>query len=336
MVKTILIIISVKHTATRRYFPEENDYSNKHFIIMPDANGDIHVEDLKRKTRAVTVSNNDVTFYMYTRSNPETPEEINAADFKLLQHSANFNKDRNNYFIVHGWKSDHLSDVNTMIKSALLANFDVNVFAVDWKNPANKFYTTAKKAVPLVGEIIGNFIGSIMENFEVAESKFILVGHSLGAHVCGAAGAAVEGKVKAIVGLDPASPLFTLGDTNNRLDTSDAEFVQVIHTSTIAGMKSSIGHSDYFPNGGSKQPGCGLDLFGSCAHSRAYHYFAESIKSSGFISFLCHAYNAFSNGECYDNHISFLGEFQLDHRLILFHYLLFYLIFLKQTWNTSS
>lgn len=63
-------------------------------------------------------------------------------------------------------------------------------------------------------------------------------------------------------GLDPAGPFFPLNDTSSRLDTSDAEFVDVIHTDSgdlggnELGMEEPIGHVDFYPNGGADQPGC--------------------------------------------------------------------------------
>jgi len=48
-----------------------------------------------------------------------------------------------------------------------------------------------------------------------------------------------------------------------RLEPRDAEFVDIIHTDGSAflnslgmGYRSSIGHVDFYPNGGAEQPGC--------------------------------------------------------------------------------
>lgn len=64
-------------------------------------------------------------------------------------------------------------------------------------------------------------------------------------------------------GLDPALPLFTLGNKDARLDKHDAKHVEVIHTcGGYLGFSSPLGHIDFYPNGGTRQPGCGWDYRG--------------------------------------------------------------------------
>lgn len=63
-------------------------------------------------------------------------------------------------------------------------------------------------------------------------------------------------------GLDPAEPHFSKTDPIVRLDPTDADFVDVIHTdagpflSGGLGIFEPIGHVDFYPNGGIEQPGC--------------------------------------------------------------------------------
>jgi hypothetical protein len=63
-------------------------------------------------------------------------------------------------------------------------------------------------------------------------------------------------------GLDPAEPHFSKTDPIVRLDPTDADFVDVIHTdagpflSGGLGIFEPVGHVDFYPNGGIDQPGC--------------------------------------------------------------------------------
>lgn len=82
-----------------------------------------------------------------------------------------------------------------------------------------------------------------------------MIGFSLGAHVAGFAGAEQK-SLHRITGLDPAGPLFESQHPNSRLDESDAEFVDVIHSNgenlILGGLGSwqPMGTVDYYPNGG--------------------------------------------------------------------------------------
>ncbi|KAK3594254.1 hypothetical protein CHS0354_020436 [Potamilus streckersoni] len=130
-----------------------------------------------------------------------------------------------------------------------------------------------------------------------------LIGYSLGAHIAGYAGERIPGTGR-ITGLDPAGPLFEGKDPLVRLDSTDASFVDVIHTDgTGFGMKSSIGHVDFYPNGGINQPGCTASISDllfklikgeikamkkgiSCSHMRSVLMFTESINTKcWFFSF---------------------------------------------------
>ena len=129
------------------------------------------------------------------------------------------------------------------------------------------------------------FIDFLVANTGAPFSSIHLIGHSLGAHVVGGAGAAVTlGRIPRItgkqlirlgivklnkklfdnfIGLDPAGPWFPLNETDNRLDVTDGDFVDIIHTDggdltgNELGMQEAIGHIDFYPNGGAIQPGCG-------------------------------------------------------------------------------
>ncbi|XP_053692378.1 phospholipase A1-like [Sabethes cyaneus] len=108
-----------------------------------------------------------------------------------------------------------------------------------------------------------------------------LIGFSLGAHVAGNAGKYLKGKLGTIIALDPAGPAFSDGQSDI-LHQNDAEYVEVLHTSSFAGFNKPLGDADFFANHDQwRQPGCAI--ISTCSHSRAYEYFVESLNSpTGF------------------------------------------------------
>lgn len=80
-----------------------------------------------------------------------------------------------------------------------------------------------------------------------------LVGHSLGAHVSGYAGKEYKlykpDMIDRISGIDPAGPCFINEVASQRLDSTDAKFVDVMHTDIQLGMLRAIGKMiDNIPN----------------------------------------------------------------------------------------
>lgn len=103
-----------------------------------------------------------------------------------------------------------------------------------------------------------------------------------------------------MTGLDPALPRFDYNDKNERLDKSDAHYVEVIVT--CAGMLGFdhpiLAHATFYPNSGFSQPGCRMDLSGACDHGRAYEFFLESIIHNEFYAFQCANYDLLHLGVC--------------------------------------
>ena len=65
------------------------------------------------------------------------------------------------------------------------------------------------------------------------------------------------------LGFDPAGPAFDREENELRLDRSDADLVDIIHTNVNStsglitlGLGLAVGHKDYYPNGGGRQPQC--------------------------------------------------------------------------------
>ncbi|EFX89463.1 hypothetical protein DAPPUDRAFT_303060 [Daphnia pulex] len=258
-------------------------------------------------------------FNLWTRNNPVTLQELFIGDATSLA-ASNFDSSKPTKVFAHGWRMNGY-DNNAVfsLRDEFLAKEDCNFIAVDWEELANNlnYYSSAANTQP-VGILTGDFI-----NFLISQGTnvnlFHVIGFSLGAHVAGKAGALANGLIPRITGLDPAYPGFSVGNTDERLDVTDAQFVDVMHTNSASLLNGglsfpvSIGHVDFWPNGGIVQPGCiltGSDILAiatGCSHSRAYQYFAETINGGRFTSIRCTSYEEFDAGLCNGNQQDLMG-----------------------------
>lgn len=122
---------------------------------------------------------------------------------------------------------------------------------VDWGIGANTInYISSRNQVNNVGAVLAELLDNLHDaGYLIDFSRLALIGHSLGAHIAGAAGKRVQrGRINTIVGLDAAGPLFDINNPANRLDYWDAEYVEAIHTDTAQlGIGYPIAHADFYP-----------------------------------------------------------------------------------------
>lgn len=85
-------------------------------------------------------------------------------------------------------------------------------------------------------------------------------------------------KIKKIIGLDPAGPMFNVSDIDNRLSSDSAMYTECLHTGAPIGIREPICQADFYINSGSNQPQCPNDL-GTCSHQRAVEIYIESLKN---------------------------------------------------------
>lgn len=84
-------------------------------------------------------------------------------------------------------------------------------------------YPQARYRIPRVAQVTANLINFMIQNKYATYNKIVIVGHSFGAHTAGlTAKKIVGGKVKAVIGLDPAGPLFSNDKPLERLASTDA------------------------------------------------------------------------------------------------------------------
>ncbi|XP_058796743.1 pancreatic triacylglycerol lipase-like [Phymastichus coffea] len=257
---------------------------------------------------SMRTANDHVFFYLYTKEKPKE-YEIVFGNSSSIQKSS-FNKSRSTKIVTHGYLGSRNEASCTLLKDAFLKSRDYNIIVVDWWKMQSIWgtipldYWTVAGFVGQVGSYVATMI-NFLENQGMNLETTTLIGHSLGAHVMGVAGHNANSKVNYIVGLDPAFPAFENKGPGECLSVEDAEIVEVIHTNSgNCGVPNEIGHYDFYPNGGSKQLGCGTNV---CSHSRAYEYYAESIYSeTGFYGRKCNSLESVESGVC-DGDIVIMG-----------------------------
>jgi len=275
-----------------------------------------------------------IKFFLWTRQNPQDYDTVDLTQESL--ENSHFDSRHPTVILAHGWNS-HGQGFGSDIAEAYLEVGEYNVFAIEWgdlETWAN--YPQAAVRTRAVGEHSANLV-KILSDVGVFD-KIHVVGHSLGAHVAGflakRAKAMGLGTLARVTGLDPAEPFFDIAGPEDRIDKSDADFVDIIHTNSgmlwngCLSIKKSIGHVDFYPAGGSHQPGCVEaciipdlmcynitieDLIkGGCSHERSVSYFKESIRTlnggNEFLSWHCSSWEDFTEGKCCDEDTAVMGE----------------------------
>ncbi|KAL0811655.1 hypothetical protein ABMA28_009105 [Loxostege sticticalis] len=209
---------------------------------------------------------------------------------------------------VHGFTDDPSKDSFKTISEAFFKKGMYNVLALDGSSLIHWLYLRSTSYVRFIGEKLGETLADMLKA-GYNPLNLHIIGHSLGAHIAGFTGkqfTRLTGlRVGRITGLDPAGPCFSHVDDDLRLNSTDAEFVDVIHTDGgTYGLKHAVGQVDFYPNSGSQQPNC---LLSTCSHSRAWQLFAESvINEAAFPAVKCDSWEAFTKGKCF-NEISYMG-----------------------------
>uniref|UniRef100_A0A3B4TII2 Lipase member H-like n=1 Tax=Seriola dumerili TaxID=41447 RepID=A0A3B4TII2_SERDU len=241
-----------------------------------------------------------VRLLLYTRSNLDCGREL---DHRRPSSQPLFDLSRPTAFVIHGYRPTGAPPIwIDHIVRLLAEQEDMNVIVVDWnKGAANLNYFTA---VTYTREAAHNLTGFIMtmEEEGAALSSVHLIGVSLGAHLAGFVGANLKGKIGRIT-LDPAGPMFTSATPEERLDPSDAMFVDVLHTDMNFGLGGVHGHIDFYANGGADQPGCPKTIFAKsyfvCDHQRSvFLYLCALNRTCSLTGYPCSSYGDFMDARC--------------------------------------
>ncbi|XP_017846768.1 phospholipase A1 VesT1.02-like [Drosophila busckii] len=297
--KVLLIVTALLVTVSALRIKERINGENGWYVPQVDGtNKWLDMQQVEQQQLLHSRASNEVSFYLYTKSNPSKGQHITATHSSIS--GSHFNKKHGTRFVIHGWNGQASDSMNTRITKAWLSRGDYNVIVVDWSGARTANYISAVNAVPEAGRLVGDMIKYLNVQQGVSLGSVYVIGHSLGSHVAGYSGKTVgSGKVQAIIGLDPAMPLFNYDNCAKRLCPSDAYYVESIQTNGgVKGFIKPIGKGTFYPNGGKNQPGCGSDLDGTCAHARSVIYYAEAVTKNNFGCMKCANYEKAVAKDC--------------------------------------
>ncbi|EDV35192.1 uncharacterized protein Dana_GF22327 [Drosophila ananassae] len=196
-----------------------------------------------------------------------------------MWHSPEFDPKKKVVILATGWTTTvNGSDTIEVFSKAYNCRGDVNFVAVDAARFVDTLYTWSAFNTEEIGENIALGLVKLLDVMPV--ENIHLIGHSLGAHIVGAAGrhlTRLTGSViPRITGLDPAKPCFNEGEVLSGLLRGDAKFIDVIHSNSgVLGKRDPLGDADFYPSGLSPLPaGCYSVV---CAHARSWEYYAETV-----------------------------------------------------------
>uniref|UniRef100_A0A1B0BCD7 Lipase domain-containing protein n=1 Tax=Glossina palpalis gambiensis TaxID=67801 RepID=A0A1B0BCD7_9MUSC len=277
--------------------------------------------------------NYDIVFKCRSTNNQQVDDETNF-DLQLgdLKGFHRLRSHRSVALFLHGWRDEGSKQwVQEMLTTWIHFQPNHYICIVDWGHLSQNDYKAASGSIFEVGLTVA----AIVESMEAINPRFsrknvTIAGFSLGAHAAGFAGSLLNGELEQIIALDPAAPMFTMPTIvapKYRLDENDAQFVQVLHTSSgTLGTSVKCGHADFYPNGGTvPQPNCQQSSQIpetrnrnpiSCSHSTAAVFFKQSMDPTyPFLGTHCDSYTDFVNGLCAHGHLGRFGVHskQLNH-----------------------
>ncbi|XP_055548517.1 phospholipase A1 member A [Wyeomyia smithii] len=248
-----------------------------------------------------------IKFYLYTRRTQQAPELIDVLNTESL-YRTHWNPKHPVKIVIHGFGGGRNLSPSPDMRKAYFIRGNYNIIIVDYGSAVTEPCLSQIEWAPRFGSLCVSQLVKYLAAHPrgVPPDSMHLIGYSVGAHIAGLVANYLtpeEGKLGRITGLDPTI-FFYAGTNNSRdLDTSDAHFVDIIHTGAgILGQWSASGHADFYVNGGTSQPGCASSTIFqtlACDHTKVTPYFIESINSEkGFWAGPCTTLISYLLGWC--------------------------------------
>lgn len=177
---------------------------------------------------------------------------------KGINGSQTIDKNQKTYVIAHGWlgglKAPGTPDdwLQNMAQAIRQREPNANIIIADWHEQAGSQFPIPY--IPSANDTysVGEDVAKYLYTNGIDSDKTVLIGHSLGGQVVGAAGKAYKeltnGRLLSrIIGLDPAGPLFEIFfNPKYYLDSSDAQQVDIVHSTEYLGDTRPLGHTNIY------------------------------------------------------------------------------------------
>ncbi|XP_053618462.1 lipase member H-B-like isoform X2 [Plodia interpunctella] len=205
----------------------------------------------------------------------------------------------------------YLDSTNFPISSMLANEYEArgyNVIIVDNQRFSTVHYYLAARLMRPVGKHVAEILAKLARQ-GLDPANLELVGFSLGGQTVSYIAKnykRITGKsISKITGLEPSGPCFRHLPPNDRLDYTDADFVEVIHTNIDGfGMAARMGHVDFYVNGGEYQPTDLLSLpcAATCSHFRVLPIWISALNNpTSFVAIKCDSIQSARDSNCYKN-----------------------------------
>ncbi|XP_041972731.1 lipase member H-like [Aricia agestis] len=200
---------------------------------------------------------------------------------------------------------------HSMAMANAYARRGYNVLAIETFYFFTYIYPKSVRVAREIGKLVGDFLAKLADQ-GLDNNKLEMVGISLGAHSTAYVAKrffAVTGKKPfRITGLDPAGPCFRAMPPEEKLNPSDAQRVDVLHTNIDGfGIAERLGHVDFYVNGGEYQPNDipYIPCLVICSHFRSviYHWIALDHPKK-FIAMQCDSIQDARFARCYDSKVT--------------------------------
>ncbi|KRG02542.1 inactive pancreatic lipase-related protein 1 [Drosophila mojavensis] len=246
--------------------------------------------------------NSRISFWLYTNSSRDAPVLLDALNLQ----ASSFEPRLPLKILIHGFTGNRSLTPNAEVRDVLLQAQPVHVISVDYGSLVRFpcYYPWAVRNAPVVAKCLAQLIDSLLASGIYRREQLHLIGFSLGGQVAGLTANFVQEPLSRITGLDPAGPGFMTNRLSDKLDASDADFVDVIHTDPFFfSLLPAMGHADFYPNlDHFSQPGCTyINRWRpyNCNHFRAAIYYGESIVSEhGFWAQQCSDWMQYFTRRC--------------------------------------